>query len=144
MPEDPLAAVSFPLTTVVGAPDTFLNPGARYGGTREAGVGRSRWLPPGSRRGPQLDRPGASKRGFLLPHSALGPGVPDPPKEYVLVPKPEPRHRLLAGAFVLVKSVLGGLHHEYSLTTVPAKAWAVVGEPAQNCTIGIIAGRRFP
>ncbi len=54
------------------------------------------------------------------PHSALGPGVPDPPKEQVLIPKPETRHRLAAGALVLAKSVLGGLHHEYSLA--PASA----------------------
>jgi putative transposase len=56
------------------------------------------------------------------PHSALGPGVPDPPKEYVKVRKPTSRHRLAAGALVLVKSVLGGLHHEYSLAAAPASA----------------------
>ena len=49
------------------------------------------------------------------PHSALGPGVPDPPHLTVGVPKSESRHRLAAGAFVRVKSVLGGLHHEYAL-----------------------------
>jgi transposase InsO family protein len=49
------------------------------------------------------------------PHSALSPGVPDPPNKSVVVPKPETRHRLAAGTLVLVKSVLGGLHHEYSL-----------------------------
>ena len=52
------------------------------------------------------------------PHSSLGPGVPDPPKEQELNQKPETRHRLAAGALVLAKSVLGSLHHEYSL--VPA------------------------
>jgi hypothetical protein len=31
-------------------------------------------------------------------------------------------HRLAAGALVLTKSVLGGLHHEYSLATAPADA----------------------
>ena len=51
------------------------------------------------------------------PHSALGPGVPDPPQEQMQVPKPESRHRLAANAIVRVKSVLGGLHHEYSLAT---------------------------
>jgi hypothetical protein len=51
------------------------------------------------------------------PHSALGPGVPDPPNKSVVVPKPETRHRLAAGTLVLVKSVLGGSHHEYSLAT---------------------------
>ena len=29
----------------------------------------------------------------------------------------EARHRLAAGALVLAKSVLGGLHHEYFLAT---------------------------
>ena len=56
------------------------------------------------------------------PHSALGPGVPDPPTEYVTAPKSMSRHRLAAGALVLVKSVLGGLHHEYSLAAAPASA----------------------
>jgi transposase InsO family protein len=48
------------------------------------------------------------------PHSMLGPGVPDPPPDAVVVPKSESRHRLAAGVLVLAKSVLGGLHHEYS------------------------------
>jgi len=56
------------------------------------------------------------------PHSSLGPGVPDPPKECVKVPKSTSRHRLAAGALVLVKLVLGGLHHEYSLAAAPASA----------------------
>jgi len=33
----------------------------------------------------------------------------------VVLARPESRHRLAAGALVLAKSVLGGLHHEYSL-----------------------------
>jgi len=49
------------------------------------------------------------------PHSALGPGVPDPPQPTAVFPKPKPRHRLAAGALEHVRSVLGGLHHEYSL-----------------------------
>ena len=49
------------------------------------------------------------------PHSALGPGVPDPPRLGRLLPKSKSRHRLAAGTFVRVKSVLSGLHHEYSL-----------------------------
>ena len=53
-------------------------------------------------------------------HSVLGPGVPDPPRESAAIPKSESRHRLAAGALVLAKSVLGGLHHEYSLVTAPA------------------------
>jgi hypothetical protein len=56
------------------------------------------------------------------PHSALGPGVPDPALESVQVPKSESRHRLPAGARVLAKSVLGGLHHEYSIAAPPATA----------------------
>ena len=48
------------------------------------------------------------------PHCALGPGVPDPPQKHAGDPKLEPRHRLAAGALVLVNSVLGGLHNEYS------------------------------
>ena len=56
------------------------------------------------------------------PHSALGPGVPDSPQESAVIPKSESRHRLAAGARMLVKSVLGGLHHEYSLATAPASA----------------------
>ena len=55
------------------------------------------------------------------PHSQLGPGVPDPPPEPACVPKSGPRHRLVSGALVRAKSVLGGLHHEYSLATMPAK-----------------------
>jgi putative transposase len=51
------------------------------------------------------------------PHSALGPGVPDPPEPVAVPPKSRSRHRLAAGAFVRVKSVLSGLHHEYSLST---------------------------
>ena len=56
------------------------------------------------------------------PHSMLGPGVPDPPPGAVVVPKSESRHRLSAGALILAKSVLGGLHHEYSLATASASA----------------------
>jgi hypothetical protein len=50
-------------------------------------------------------------------HSALGPGVPDPPEPAAVLPKSKSRHRLAAGAFVRVKSVLSGLHHEYYLAT---------------------------
>ena len=50
-------------------------------------------------------------------HSALGPGVPDPPQRTSALPKCKFRHRLAVGKFVRVKSVLGGLHHEYSLAT---------------------------
>jgi putative transposase len=56
------------------------------------------------------------------PHSALGPGVPDPPAKSAQVSKSESRHRLAAGALVLAKTVLSGLHHEYSIATTPAVA----------------------
>jgi putative transposase len=56
------------------------------------------------------------------PHSILGPGVPDPPRGAAVVPKSGSRHRLAAGALVLAKSVVGGLHHEYSIATVSASA----------------------
>jgi len=55
-------------------------------------------------------------------HSALGPGVPDPPRELALVPRSESRHRLAAGALLLAKSVLGGLHHEYAAVLPSARA----------------------
>jgi transposase InsO family protein len=48
------------------------------------------------------------------PHSALGPGVPGPPPGSAHTSKAEPRCRWMPGAFVRAKSVLGGLHHEYS------------------------------
>jgi len=51
------------------------------------------------------------------PHSALGLGVPDPPEKHETILTPEPRHRLATGALVLAKSILGGLHHEYSPAT---------------------------
>ena len=49
------------------------------------------------------------------PHSSLGPGVPDPPATLATVRKLESRHRLGEAVVVLAKSVLGGLHHEYSM-----------------------------
>ncbi len=48
-------------------------------------------------------------------HGALGPGVPDPPSELSVLPESETRRRFAAGSLVLAKSILGGLHHEYSL-----------------------------
>lgn len=47
------------------------------------------------------------------PHMALGPGVPDPPPNLV-VPLSESRHGLGGFGSIRGKSVLGGLHHEYS------------------------------
>jgi putative transposase len=49
------------------------------------------------------------------PHSALGPGVPGPPAGSARTSKAEPRRRWTPGALVRARSVLGGLHHEYSL-----------------------------
>ena len=49
------------------------------------------------------------------PHSFLGPGIPDPPGRLELADRSELRHRLDGNTSVRVKSVLGGLHHEYSL-----------------------------
>ena len=49
------------------------------------------------------------------PHMALGPGVPDPPPGVVLPANKQSRHHLSARAVIRARSVLGGLHHEYSL-----------------------------
>ncbi len=47
------------------------------------------------------------------PHSALGPGIPEPIQ--ASVPASVHRHKLPAGYRVASKPVLGGLHHEYRL-----------------------------
>ena len=57
------------------------------------------------------------------PHSALGPGVPGRPAGSACTSKAEPRCRWTPGALVRAKSVLGGLHHEYSLCSTPALPW---------------------
>jgi hypothetical protein len=49
------------------------------------------------------------------PHMSLGPGVPDPPATMNVIPKPSSRHRRGESYAVRAASVLGGLHHEYSL-----------------------------
>jgi putative transposase len=54
------------------------------------------------------------------PHMALGPGVPDPPAGGVLPANERSRHHLGTRAVVRARSVLGGLHHEYSLATALA------------------------
>jgi len=54
------------------------------------------------------------------PHSMLGPGVPDPPDGSATVQKRVSRHRLGEGVVVLTRSVLNGLHHEYSIASVAA------------------------
>jgi putative transposase len=54
------------------------------------------------------------------PHMSLGPGVPDPPTAaFVARPIRESRHRLGEHLTVRAKSLLGGLHHEYSLVPIP-------------------------
>jgi putative transposase len=47
------------------------------------------------------------------PHSALGPGFPEPPQDSI--PASGHRHKLPLGLRVRSKPVLGGLHHEYRL-----------------------------
>jgi len=47
------------------------------------------------------------------PHSALGPGIPEPPQAKAQV-GPH-RHKLPSGYRVSSTPVLGGLHHEYRL-----------------------------
>ncbi len=47
------------------------------------------------------------------PHSALGPGIPEPLR--AKVPAGPHRHKLPAGYRVNSTRVLGGLHHEYGL-----------------------------
>ena len=64
-----------------------------------------------SRTAPSLSAPAV--------HSSLGPNVPGPPNTVATSARPSNfRHRLGEGVAVRSKSVLGGLHHEYSL--VPA------------------------
>lgn len=48
------------------------------------------------------------------PHSALGPGIPDPP---ISLPAKlqQQRHKQPSGSQLITRPVLGGLHHEYSL-----------------------------
>jgi len=49
------------------------------------------------------------------PHMALGPGVPDPPSEVARPPAQLSRHRMGGRLVLRAKSILGGLHYEYSL-----------------------------
>jgi transposase InsO family protein len=52
------------------------------------------------------------------PHSSLGPGIPDPRLDGLRI-KPC-GHRLPVGHRVVVRPILGGLHHEYSLQRLAA------------------------
>ena len=55
------------------------------------------------------------------PHMALGPGVPDPPPVHREVPiQPNSRHRRGESYAVRANSILGGLHHEYTLAPAGA------------------------
>ncbi len=49
------------------------------------------------------------------PHMALGPGVPDPPSAVAQLATQLSPHRIGEHLVVHAQSVLGGLHHEYSL-----------------------------
>jgi len=49
------------------------------------------------------------------PHMALGPGVPDPPPAAVRPASKLTRHKIGGRLVLRVKSILGALHHEYSL-----------------------------
>jgi putative transposase len=53
------------------------------------------------------------------PHMALGPSFPDPPVP-APVSKQNSRYRLGERLVVRAQSILGGLHHEYSLAPTPA------------------------
>ena len=54
------------------------------------------------------------------PHMSLGPGGPDPPTMPASAKYQKSRHRLGEGVVVLAKSILGGLHHEYSFVAATA------------------------
>jgi transposase InsO family protein len=62
----------------------------------------------------------ASHYNRARPHMALGAGVPDPPPKSALLLSRQSRHWIAEGLVVLSKSVLGGLHHEYSLAPAVA------------------------
>jgi putative transposase len=53
------------------------------------------------------------------PHMSLGPGIPDAPAITTL-PAPSSRHRRGESYAIRATSILGGLHHEYSLMPVGA------------------------
>jgi hypothetical protein len=52
------------------------------------------------------------------PHTALGPGIPDP--RLSELPVELCGHRLPLGHQITAKPILGGLHHEYGLQRLAA------------------------
>jgi transposase InsO family protein len=52
------------------------------------------------------------------PHASLGPGLPESPSE--LPAPPITGHQLPQDVRVVTRSILGGLHHEYSLEKLAA------------------------
>ena len=48
------------------------------------------------------------------PHMALGPGIPQPPRQWP-VPQQADRHRIPNHQRVVARPILGGLHHDYGL-----------------------------
>jgi len=49
------------------------------------------------------------------PHLALDPGVPDPPSAAMRSSSQLCHHQISGGLLLRVKSMLAGLHHEYSI-----------------------------
>jgi hypothetical protein len=49
------------------------------------------------------------------PHMSLGPGIPNAPASMKALPESSSRHRRGESYAVRAASILGGLHHEYSL-----------------------------
>ena len=54
------------------------------------------------------------------PHMSLGPGIPDSPVASMASVLQNTRHRVGVPLRMSVKSVLGGLHHEYALPDLAA------------------------
>ena len=69
------------------------------------------------------------------PHSALGPGLPEPMSDQV--PSNEHRHRLPVGYRVVKRSILSGLHHEDGL------AKEVLSVRSHSCGLQVQVHVRF-
>jgi len=63
----------------------------------------------------QRERKRDIRPGVRRPRMALGPGAPDLPEGIVSPANERSRHYLRERALVSARSVLGGLHDEYSL-----------------------------